>query len=159
MITVNKMSRISQFLRSTLDTSATLWRDREPAPRDGSAGRSLRGVYCLVGVAVMTLSSTPSQANQSHWYNDTMNLKLYAINQSKDWNEALCFIEVIHRESSWNYKAVSPSGKHYGLGQMKSKWYKGLSPRRMIDASIKYYVHRYGSSCNALTHMKEKGWT
>jgi hypothetical protein len=109
-------------------------------------------------LAFAALALYPHHANSSDsWKNHTMNLKLHSINLIGDWDQALCFIEVIHRESNWNYKARN--GSHYGLGQMRSTWYRDLNPYKQVEASIKYYNHRYGSMCKALEHSKTKGWT
>jgi len=110
----------------------------------------------LLAFAALALSSTPANSDTS-WKNHQMNLKLHAINLIGNWDQALCFIDVIHRESSWNYKAKN--GSHYGLGQMRSTWYRDLNPYKQVEASIKYYIHRYGSMCKALEHSKTKGWT
>ncbi len=58
--------------------------------------------------------------------------------------------------SLWNPKARN--GSHYGLGQMRSTWYRDLSPQAQIRASIKYIRHRYDDSCKALHHFETKGW-
>jgi len=84
-----------------------------------------------------------------------MNLKLYAYNLLS-WKEFECFNWLIHKESRWDYKAVN--GSHYGLGQMRSTWYRDLSPQGQIKATIKYISHRYGDSCVALAHLERKGW-
>ncbi len=44
------------------------------------------------------------------------------------------------------------------LGQMRSTWYKDLSPKKQIDVHIKYIRHRYADACNALHHLETKGW-
>ena len=98
--------------------------------------------------AVLTIiNTTPSKAD--------MNLKLYAYNQMS-WKEFECFNWLIHYESRWNPKARN--GSHYGLGQMRSTWYRDLSPKGQIEASIKYIHHRYGDACKALDHFDRKGW-
>ena len=116
--------------------------------------RSVGGSYCLRLMALTLLTAMitinnqiPSKAN--------MNLKLYAYNLLS-WEEFQCFNWLIHKESRWNYKAVN--GSHYGLGQMRSTWYRDLSPQGQIKASIKYISHRYGDSCKALAHLERKGW-
>ena len=91
------------------------------------------------------------------WKNHSMNLKLYAHNQIKDWSEFECYVELIHRESSWNY--LAKNGSHFGLGQMRSTWYRDLTPRAQIRAHLDYLGHRYkGSACKALRHLIRKGW-
>lgn len=101
----------------------------------------------LIAAVLNIINTTPSKAD--------MNLKLYAYNQMS-WKEFECFNWLIHYESRWNPKARL--GSHYGLGQMRSTWYRDLSPERQIDASIKYIRHRYGDSCKALIHFETKGW-
>jgi hypothetical protein len=101
-----------------------------------------------VATAVITnINTMPSKAD--------MNLKLYAYNLLT-WQEFQCFNWLIHYESRWNPKARN--GSHYGLGQMRSTWYRDLSPQDQIKASIKYIRHRYDNSCKALQHFEERGW-
>jgi hypothetical protein len=107
---------------------------------------------------VSLLIILPISVNNAYaWKNHSMNLKLYAHNEIKEWSEFECYVELIHRESTWNYKARN--GSHYGLGQMRSTWYRDLSPRKQIKAHIKYINHRYdGSPCKALSHLVRVGW-
>ena len=116
--------------------------------------RSVEGGYCFrlmattLLVAILSIiNTTPSKAD--------MNLKLYAYNQMS-WKEFECFNWLIYYESRWNPKARN--GSHYGLGQMRSIWYRDLSPKGQIQASIKYIHHRYGNACKALDHFDRKGW-
>jgi len=127
-----------------------------PRRRGPKAARrlSVRGALCLrlipltLAAAVFTtINQTPSKAD--------MNLKLYAYNLLT-WREFQCFNWLIHYESRWNPN--SKNGSHYGLGQMRSTWYRDLSPQGQIRASIKYIRHRYGDSCKALHHFETKGW-
>lgn len=101
----------------------------------------------LIAAVLTIINTTPSKAD--------MNLKLYAYNQMS-WKEFECFNWLIHYESRWNPKARN--GSHYGLGQMRSTWYRDLSPKGQIQASIKYIHHRYGNACKALDHFDRKGW-
>lgn len=116
-----------------------------------------RAGYCLRLMATTMLAVIITINNQIPSKAD-MNLKLYAYNQMS-WKEFECFNWLIHKESSWNPKAVSPSGNHFGLAQMRSTWYRDLSPKRQIKAAIKYYAHRYGCACKALDHFERKGWS
>ena len=127
---------------------------RHSAGAELALKRRLREGHCLRLIAttlitalLVIINTTPSKAD--------MNLKLYAYNQMS-WKEFECFNWLIHYESRWNHKARL--GSHYGLGQMRSTWYRDLSPKRQIDASIKYIRHRYGDSCKALHHFETKGW-
>ena len=101
----------------------------------------------LIAAVLTNINTTPSKAD--------MNLKLYAYNQMS-WKEFECFNWLIHYESRWNPKAKN--GSHYGLGQMRSTWYRDLSPQGQIRATIKYISHRYGDACKALHHFETKGW-
>jgi len=138
-----------------IDKSATLPRKRGPK----AARRcSVRGGLCLslaVGLVINTFSITatnayPLKREQQDW-------ALVAMNELIDLTESQCWVELIWRESTFNPLAVN--GSHYGLAQMKSKWYRDLKPRAQVKAHIKYLNHRYnGSACKALNHLKRKGW-
>lgn len=155
---MSELSRISQFLTLTLDKGIMLRGLARAASRLSSQAKRIGGRSMLLAFAALALIHTPANSNETKaWINHPMNLKLHAINLIGDWDQSMCFIEVIHRESSWNYKAKN--GSHYGLGQMRSQWYGRLNPYRQIEVIIEYYEHRYGSMCKALAHSKAKGWT
>ncbi len=109
-----------------------------------------RGGLCLSLMLSALLLLIPIESSKAD-----MNLKLYAYNLLT-WREFQCFNWLIHNESRWNPKARN--GSHYGLGQMRSTWYRDLSPQAQIKASIKYIRHRYDDSCKALHHFETKGW-
>ena len=134
----------------SLDKASTLL--RRPRPERQPRGKKVLSPRFMLSLMLcilmsLTMNIQPSKAD--------MNLKLYAYNQLS-WQEFQCFNWLIHYESRWNHKARL--GSHYGLGQMRSTWYRDLSARKQIDASIKYIRHRYGDSCNALAHFERKGW-
>ena len=129
-----------------LDLCITLRLRRGPK---AARSRSVGGAYCLT-LMLSALMLIPINASKAD-----MNLKLYAYNKM-DWSEFQCYNWLIHKESSWNPKASN--GSHYGLGQMRSTWYRDLSPKKQIDAHIKYLRHRYKNACNALHHFETKGW-
>ena len=76
-----------------------------------------------------------------------------------------CHNEIVHRESSWNINAVN--GSHYGYYQLKIKAIKG-KPYDYQFYTYWYYVSsRYSFDvsnpeipdyCEALHHLKTKGW-
>ena len=102
----------------------------------------------LAAAFISIINTSPSKAD--------MNLKLYAYNQMS-WKQFECYNWLIHKESSWNPKARN--GSHYGLGQMRSKWYGTLHPHKQIRVHMKYLSHRYGGdACRALAHLERKGW-
>ena len=91
-----------------------------------------------------------------HAATETDYLKLYAHSRIIDFKQYQCLVKIITKESRWNPDAVN--GSHYGLGQMKSQWYRRLDPFRQIDETIRYTRHRYGSMCNAWAHHQDKDW-
>ena len=124
----------------------------------GSAlrGRSL-GRAIVILALLMTISlGIPYKTNANQKQFHVMNIKLYAYNQM-GWQQFQCYNYLIYEESRWNYKARN--GSHYGLGQMRSKWYGTLSPIKQIDAHLDYIKHRYkGDACKAYAHWERKGW-
>jgi hypothetical protein len=82
--------------------------------------------------------------------------RLYAHSRIIDWKQFNCFAKIIHKESRWNPKARN--GSHFGLGQMRSQWYRNLDPYRQIDQTIKYITNRYHSPCKAWAFHERKGW-
>jgi len=126
------------------------------SPLDGRAAgpsQEVEGGHCFrlmasaIAAALLIFNIKPASAD--------MNLKLYAYNKM-DWSEFQCYNWLIHKESRWNHKARN--GSHYGLGQMRSTWYRDLSPKQQIDAHIKYIRHRYADACDALHHLETRGW-
>ena len=128
------------------------------SPLDGRAAgpsQEVEGGHCFrlmasaIAAALLIFNQSPAKAD--------MNLKLYAYNKM-DWSEFQCYNWLIHKESRWDYRARN--GSHYGLGQMRSTWYRDLSPKKQIDAHIKYLRHRYkdGGACAALNHLETRGW-
>jgi hypothetical protein len=102
----------------------------------------------LAAAFISIINTSPSKAD--------MNLKLYAYNQMS-WNQFQCYNWLIHKESNWNPQARN--GSHYGLGQMRSTWYRDLNPYQQIRAHLRYLGHRYnGDACLALSHLERKGW-
>jgi hypothetical protein len=79
-----------------------------------------------------------------------------------------CHNEIIYRESRWDYKAVgnlNGTKQVYGLYQMKTESLKKSTPIKQFWMYWHYVAHRYGHTeydephyCNALQHLKTKGW-
>jgi len=147
--------RLNWAFVNRLDKGITL-----PASRGAEA--ALRGVFrvglclsvtlslALNPILITTSNAYPLKREQQDW-------ALVAMNELIDLTESQCWVELIWRESTFNPLAVN--GSHYGLAQMKSKWYRDLKPRAQVKAHIKYLNHRYnGSACKALNHLKRKGW-
>lgn len=128
---------------------------RPAGARELAHSAKVEGGYCsktlfvaLIATALMIINTQPSKAD--------MNLKLYAYNLMS-WSQFECYNWLIYKESSWNPKAKN--GSHYGLGQMRSTWYRDLNPQKQIRVHINYLRHRYGGdACKALAHLERKGW-
>lgn len=125
-------------------------------------GTEPRGRYRALGRAVFigllaSFMSLSLASKSFAWKNSEMNLKLYAHNHIKDWDQFICFVDLIEAESNWRYWISN--GSHHGLGQMRSEWYRNLKPRQQIDAHLDYIAHRYkGKPCLALKHFNKYGW-
>ena len=138
-----------------LDMPGTL--SKRPRGSEPRAGALASGRVLFISLLVLLILLPNSKQHAYAWKNHSMNLKLYAHNQIKDWSEFECYVELIYRESSWRYWVRN--GSHYGLGQMRSEWYGKLTPRKQIRIHLRYIDHRYdGSACKALSHMDRVGW-
>jgi hypothetical protein len=132
--------------------------NRKAEPPKARLGR--RRVWLMLCVIAFTycFSKDYSHATDNH----VMNLKLYAYNKFKTWDQFSCYNYIIYKESRWNYKARN--GSHYGLGQMRNTMVLTLTPRGQIDLHYKYIGHRYGmvnnepNACKAAEHLDKKGW-
>ncbi len=110
----------------------------------------LWGALCL-SAGLLTTSMQPVQAaTQADQY------RLYAHSRIIDWKQFNCFVKIITKESRWNPQARN--GSHFGLGQMRSQWYRNLDPYRQIDQTIKYITNRYQTPCKAWAFHERKGW-
>ena len=110
----------------------------------------LLGALCLwIGLSVINMQPVQAATQADH-------LKLYSHSRIIDDKQYQCFRWIITKESRWNPKARN--GSHYGLGQMRSTWYRDLDPYRQIDQTIKYITKRYGSSCKARLFHEKNGW-
>jgi len=105
---------------------------------------------CLVLGLLLTNMQPVQAATQADY------LKLYAHSRIIDWKQYHCFAKIITKESRWN--PLAKNGSHYGLGQMRSKWYRNLDPYRQIDQSLKYISNRYQTPCKAWAFHERKGW-
>jgi hypothetical protein len=130
-----------------------------PASLKGSlhGKQALARAMFLAGLAIalLPLQTIQTNAAEKRSYH-VMNIKLYAYNKM-EWNQFQCYNWLIFEESRWNYLARNKS--HYGLAQMRSKWYGTLNPYKQVDVHLNYIKHRYdGCACKAYQHWKDKGW-
>ena len=132
-------------------TVAVRWfrlkRDAEALISQGR-NRLMGKVYFIAALLSITSITNANAANYS-----IDHLKLYAHSRLLNYKEFQCFNKIITKESRWSYTARN--GSHYGLGQMRSTYYRDLDPFRQIDATIRYNHKRYLTQCNAWSfHLK-----
>lgn len=148
------LQRYAQFIHifaMSLTRSVRFMLSREPVCRLSSQ----RVLMLLAGLCLcigsMSITMQPAQAASKADY-----LKLYAHSRIINSEQYKCFYWIITKESRWDSNARN--GSHYGLGQMRSTWYKELDPYRQIDATVKYITKRYTTPCKAKAHHERKGW-
>jgi hypothetical protein len=149
--TRRKDAQVIHIIDLSLTSSVRSTRSQRAAEADSSRVRLvLLGALCLC-IGLMSITMQPVQAATQADY-----LKLYSHSRIIDDKQYQCFRWIITKESRWNPKARN--GSHYGLGQMRSTWYRDLDPFRQIDATIRYITKRYGSPCKAREFHERKGW-
>lgn len=128
---------------------------------------SLKGEACLVAIAIgISLSiAMPLDAKASN--KQIQWAKQLAKQQLTDKQEK-CHHEIVFRESTWNYKAIGNIGgskQTYGLYQMKVDSLKHANSIKQFWMYYHYVGYRYGwteygdpNYCNALHHLKTRGW-
>jgi len=121
-------------------------------PLKGSLARCTL-VATLVFIEILCFEKTNSVA-----VDKTNHYRQWAFIQLNNLDEFYCLDYLYYRESRWNPKAVSPSGKHFGIPQGKSEWLRTANGYKQVEWGIKYNMNRYGSMCKALEHYKLKGW-
>lgn len=140
---VDNSMRLTDAVRSCAE-SERLW------PCSSLRRKVLRPVLCLL-LGSLFIGMQPAHANNTDHY------KLYAHSRLIDYKEFMCFKDIITKENrTWDVKAKN--GSHYGLGQMRSKWYRNLDGYRQIDATIKYITKRYGSMCKAWSFHQKRNY-
>ena len=122
---------------------------REPLWRCSSRRAIYWGVLCLA-----VLNTSPAMGVDN---SQTNQLKLYAHSRIIDANQYQCFVKIINKENPhWN--PLSRNKSHFGIGQMRSQWYRNLDPYRQIDATLNYIAKRYQTPCKAWAFHQIKGW-
>ena len=96
-------------------------------------------------------------ANTAHAATPSVDhLKLYAHSRLISFEQFLCFNKIITKESNWRVHAKN--GSHFGLGQMRSQWYRNLDGFRQIDQTLKYITKRYKTPCKAWAFHQRNNW-
>ena len=122
-----------------------------------------RGVAVAIGISLSMAMPLDARANNL----PIKYVKDLAKYQLTDKQEQ-CHHEIIYRESRWDYKAVGNIGgtkQAYGLYQMKVESLKTGSTIKQFWMYWHYVGYRYGwtkydepNYCNALNHLRSKGW-
>jgi hypothetical protein len=113
--------------------------------------KKMKWLMLIGSLVAMQGSSTAYAANTN-----TDHLKLYAHSRLISFEQFLCFNKIITKESNWRVNAKN--GSHFGLGQMRSQWYRNLDGYRQIDQTIKYIGNRYSTPCKAWAFHQRNNW-
>ena len=144
----------------TLSTCLT-WRvHSRQEPLKGS-DRARKGVArwvagVLVGSLCLSFAETAMANNMP-----TNSLKVLANKQLTD-KQYKCHNEIVYRESRWKIDAVN--GSHHGYYQMRTESMKNKPYDYQFYIYWYYVSKRYGLDyeipdyCNALHHLKTRGW-
>jgi hypothetical protein len=96
-------------------------------------------------------------SNTAHAANANVDsLRLYAHSRLVNFEQFVCFNKIITKESNWRVNAKN--GSHFGLGQMRSQWYRNLDGFRQVDQTIKYIGNRYQTPCKAWAFHQRNNW-
>ena len=158
-LSTHVIHRLWDTLKTTLITLLNLtaalrcYRLKRAAIAVSSQGRKqlMGAVYVLA--AITSITSIPTATAKSY---SVDHLLLYSHSRIINYKEFQCFNKIITKESRWNY--LAKNGSHYGLGQMRSKYYRDLDPYRQIDATLKYITNRYVTNCKAWAFHEKKGY-
>jgi hypothetical protein len=128
---------------------------------------SLKGVACSVAI-VIGISLSIAGADRSEASIDAnKSIKSLAAYQLTD-AQYKCHNEIVHRESRWQIDAIgnkTGTKRTHGYYQIKSEHIKGKPYDVQFWAYWHYVSKRYGITkydepnyCNALHHLKTRGW-
>jgi hypothetical protein len=138
---------LDMYLTSSIRSIAG---SERPKPHSSLRRIVLLGALCLlIGLSAINMQPVHATTQADHY-------RLYAHSRIIDWHEFNCFVKIITKESRWNPKARN--GSHFGLGQMKSQWYRNLDPYRQIDQTIEYITNRYQTPCKAWSFHQKRNW-
>lgn len=148
--TLQSRARLIHNIANRLTRSVRFMLSREPVCRCSSQRVvKLMGALCLC-LGFLAINVQPVQAaTKADQY------KLYAHSRVVDYKQFTCLYKIIYKESRWN--PLAKNGSHFGLGQMRSQWYRNLDPYRQIDETIRYITKRYGTMCDAWDFHTKKG--
>ena len=120
------------------------------AVRSGRTSKLLGALFALAATVTIGMQPVHAATSSDHY-------KLYLHSKIVNYNQFICAVEVGHRESRWNPTAIN--GSHYGLFQMNNIKVRRMDAYTQIDWWIRYVGKRHhGSFCEALSHLKKRGW-
>jgi hypothetical protein len=151
--TRQKHAQLIHILTSNLTSVLAYFRLKRAAEAVSARGRNrLMGRFYAIA-ALVSITSIPA-AHSAPYSVD--HLKLYAHSRILNYDQFICFHKIITKESRWSHTARN--GSHYGLGQMRSTWYRDLDPYRQINATVKYITKRYETPCKAWAFHQKRNW-
>jgi hypothetical protein len=141
-----------------LDTAGMLF-CKSPS---GAHRKRLKRAACGVAIALVGALCLPMSEASTGSVKRIQSLKELADYQLTDM-QYKCHNEITFRESSNNRYAVN--GSHHGYYQGRSEYLKGKPDDVQFYWYWRYVSYRYGITeydepnyCNALHHLKTKGW-
>ena len=158
-LSTDVIHRLWESPKSTLITllnltvSVRCYRLKRAAVADSSLRRIQLSAKLYALTALLLTVSIPEATAKNY---SVDHLKLYAHSRIINYEQFQCFHRIINKESRWSY--LARNGSHFGLGQMRSTWYRDLDPYRQIDATLKYITNRYGSNCKAWAFHQERNY-
>jgi hypothetical protein len=140
-----------------LDMPSTLLARAHQGLKPRLKGVARKVAKVLVGVLCLGFAQ-PAEAQ----LDATKSLKLLA-NYQLTFEQYSCHNQIVFRESTWKIDAVN--GSHYGYYQMRTKAVKNKPYDYQFWMYWHYVSKRYGITkydepnyCNALKHLKTRGW-
>jgi len=152
----NKIKALTWAFSLVFDTCGTLTARARKGLR-ASRSRIARSVAIAIGISL----SIPMADADSGSIDAIQSLKQIADYQLTEVQEA-CHNEIVFRESSW--KADARNGSHNGYYQGRTTYLIGKPDDVQFYWYWSYVSSRYGidndmpNYCNALNHLKRKGW-
>jgi len=137
---------------ATLNRKRSILNRKAGPPKARPGRRRVWATLLLIAFSICFSKDYSVAADTTNYY------RQWAFIQLNNLDEFYCLDELYFRESRWNPKAVSPSGKHFGIPQGRSTYLKTANGYKQVEWGIKYNLNRYGSMCKALYHYKLKGW-
>ena len=152
----NRIKALTSTYSYVFDTCGTL-RARAHQGLRASRLRLACSVVLAIGITLFIPMSTASNGSI---------LAIQSLREIAEYHlpikQEACHNEIVHRESSW--RAHVRNGSHVGYYQGRSKYLINKPDDVQFYWYWHYVANRYGiddevpNYCNALNHLKRKGW-